>query len=451
MPERALAGHQPFYRQEDIDEQDRITHPGQDIRRTEEKREDKAPEAQAFQKSKREDAAVQESPLGEKSAAKAPAGRSMMKNNRAAGSFLVFIASIFLFICAVSIFVAKESYSANWSDLRKGYIDTHVHLDCGRIPDVENREKIKAKRYRLAGANLISKMSRAGVAKAIVMPPPQVVDYEISVGILDLSDGVRRFKRRLFLAEGGKVLNPLIHSYLKEDITPMILEAFEKRAQDLADAGVVAFGELSILHLSFRDGHPFSEVAADHPMLLVLADVSARTGIPIDIHMEAVPDRMKIPEGFNRISRENPSILHSNIVQFESLLSHNRDAKIVWQHIGWDNTGHMTVKRVRRLLKAHPNLYLGLRVEAPIRRKMGLPMHNTIVDGEGRIKKKWLDLFKEHPDRFVIGSDEFIGVQGEDRAHPQSFKETWAMVDQLPTYLSKKIGRDNAARIYRLE
>ncbi|MEE8360121.1 MAG: amidohydrolase family protein [Candidatus Omnitrophota bacterium] len=374
----------------------------------------------------------------------------MTKSNRAAGPVLIFIASMFLFICAVSIFVAKESYSANWSDLRKGYIDTHIHLDCGRIPDVENRDEIKAKRYRLAGANLISQMSRVGVVKAIVMPPPQVVGYEISVGILDLSDGVRRFRKRLFLAEGGKVLNPLIHSYLKEDITPMILEAFDKRAQDLVDAGIVAFGELSILHLSFRDGHPFSEVAADHPMLLVLADVSARTGIPIDIHMEAVPNRMKTPDGLNRISIENPSFLHPNIEQFEALLSYNRDTKIVWQHIGWDNTGYMTVKLVRRLINTHPNLYIALRVEAPIRRKMGLPMYNMIVDGEGKIKKEWLDLFKEYPERFVIGSDEFIGVQGEERAHPQSFEETWAMIDQLPEHLAEKIGRANAARIYNL-
>ncbi|MFH1753266.1 MAG: hypothetical protein ABH875_03690, partial [Candidatus Omnitrophota bacterium] len=260
-----------------------------------------------------------------------------MESRRVAGTIFCIIAIPLLLTCTVLILLAKEAYSDDQLFLEKNYIDTHMHLDCGRIPDVDNRQAIRTRRYELAAANLIDRMNRMGVAKSILLPPPQIIGQEPTVSIIDLADGVEKFKKRLFLAEGGIVLNPLINSYLEEDITPELLEAFEKRAQDLANAGVVAFGELSVLHLSFREGHPFSEAPADHPMFLVLADVSARTGIPIDIHMEAVPNRMKLPDGFDRLSSDNPSVLHPNIESFERLLSHNRDAKIVWQHIGWDN------------------------------------------------------------------------------------------------------------------
>jgi len=33
---------------------------------------------------------------------------------------------------------------------------------------------------------------------------------------------------------------------------------------------------------------------------------------------------------------------------------------------------------------------------------------------------------------------------------PQSFEETWSLMDQLPEHLARKIGRENAARVYRM-
>lgn len=55
--------------------------------------------------------------------------------------------------------------------------------------------------------------------------------------------------------------------------------------------------------------------------------------MPIDIHMEAVPDDMPLPLGLN--PSHNPGILKANISAFERLLSHNRKAKIIWAHAGW--------------------------------------------------------------------------------------------------------------------
>lgn len=77
-------------------------------------------------------------------------------------------------------------------------------------------------------------------------------------------------------------------------------------------------------------------------------------------------------------------------------------------------------------------------------------MPNRIVDAEWKIKPEWLQLFKEFPDRFVIGTDEFFGIPGRSQRAPQSFEETWRILAQLPSYLANKIGSENALHIYRL-
>jgi predicted TIM-barrel fold metal-dependent hydrolase len=170
--------------------------------------------------------------------------------------------------------------------------------------------------------------------------------------------------------------------------------------------------------------------------------------------MEAVPEDMDLPEAFHKISPNNPPILHANIPAFERLLAHNKKAKIVWQHIGWDNTGYMTIELLRRLLTAHPNLYLALRVEERQYDMTGRPIPNRIVDENRRIRPEWLKFISNFPDRFMIGTDNFFGaaIYGPGgQALPQTMKETWSVVDQLPPELAKKVGRGNAARVYNIE
>ncbi|MBI4532713.1 MAG: hypothetical protein HY711_02105, partial [Candidatus Melainabacteria bacterium] len=106
---------------------------------------------------------------------------------------------------------------------------------------------------------------------------------------------------------------------------------------------------------------------------------------------------------------------------------------------------------LHRLLKAHANLFLALRVEERTLTMGGSPMPNRVVDSQWQIKKEWLELFEQFPDRFVIGSDEFFGIPGKSRRSPQSFEETWSTLKQLPTPLQDKIGRQNALKIYGLD
>jgi len=331
--------------------------------------------------------------------------------------------------------------------VERGYIDTHVHLF-----GTYRRGGAIITDYAAAADNLIAHMDRFGVAKALVMSPPQtpwvttnIPDYK------DLSEVVKNHSDRLYLVAGGGVLNPLIHTYKASEVTSKVRAQFEEEAENLISVGAKAFGEMAALHLSFNPKHPFEEVSPDHPLFLLLADIAARHNVPIDLHMEAVPNDMDTPPGFDRRSKNNPPTLRANISGLERLLGHNPDARIVWQHIGWDNTGHMTVDLLRRLLEAHPNLYLALRVEKRETTVAGSPMPNRIVDGNWQIRPEWMEFLSDFPDRFMVGSDEFLRSPGKRQLKSQSFEETWPILDQLPPDLARKVGHDNAARIYNLD
>ncbi len=195
----------------------------------------------------------------------------------------------------------------------------------------------------------------------------------------------------------------------------------------------------------------FSLSAPDQPRHRHILGGDARRGAPIDLHMEAVERRVPVPDNLARSCTANPPTLEPTIPALERLLAHNREARIVWQHIGWDNTGQMTLALLERLLAAHPNLYLALRVEARANQMASNePMANRIVDGNFKVRPEWLSFITAHADRLVIGADDFISPSDGDARGSQSFDETWSILDQLPTEIARKVGRDNARRLYNL-
>jgi predicted TIM-barrel fold metal-dependent hydrolase len=361
------------------------------------------------------------------------------------------------------------------------YVDTHMHLNGlyrekgrqsakgvrgGRLgrgqggPVVMQGERSQAhkeqsagrfvKDYETAADNLIAEMNRLGVAKALIMPPPQIPGQTNAPDYQDLLPAVKKYPRRLILIAGGDVLNRLIHGTKASEVTPELKAQFKNEAEKLIGAGAKGFGEMAALHFSFEPRHVFEETSPAHPLFFLLADIAAEFNLAIDLHMEAVPQDMDLPAGFERVSDKNPRRLKENILALERLLDHNKNARIVWQHIGWDNTGYMTIELLGRLLKAHPNLYLGFKVIEGKFSVSGAPMPNRPVDRKGRIRPEWVKFISDFPDRFVIGGDEFVGIPGLTAQMPLSFKETWAFLEQLPPYLARKVGCDNAARVYNL-
>ncbi len=360
-----------------------------------------------------------------------------------------FIALAVLAALAIFGHPGAQIASAAEETSAKGYVDVHMHLD-GSYMEGGPGSGRPARDYESAADHLIEMMNRAGVEKAIVMPPPQGPKQRGGYTYQELLGAVQKYPGRLVLAAGGGELSPLIFGSDPKSVSPKLKEEFEQKAQGIIADGAKAFGEMAALHFSFGPQHPFKETAPDHPLFLLLADIAAQHNLAIDLHMEAVPEDQSLPRNLAGRSSANPATIRANLPAFERLLAHNRKARIVWQHIGWDNTGYLTPELLRRLLNAHSNLYLAIKV---VRNEFEpFRAGNDLVDPDLRLKPEWKKLMSDFSDRFVVGADEFVGIPDKTRRKgPPSFEDTWTVLAQLPADLRLKIGRSNALRIYNLK
>ncbi len=314
--------------------------------------------------------------------------------------------------------------------------------------------------FAAAAATAVATMDAAGIDISLVMPPPFVAakaasplgyDHEELSAWLATEPDRNRFG---FIAGGG-TLQPILEATCPtpestdpdcSPLTPEVEADFVAQANAVADAGAAAFGELAALHFSLFDGHSFEQVRPDHDLLMRLADIAAARGMPLDLHMEAVVADMPTPGPLLALSSQNPPTVSENVTKLEALLAHNRAARIVWAHIGWDNTGQMTTTLLRDLLLHHSNLYLQLKVVA----QEGIQStENRPVDASGALKAEWVSLVQEFPDRFVMGADEFYGIAGKTPARPPSAASTRAALGQLPADVARRVGMDNVLAVYR--
>ena len=93
----------------------------------------------------------------------------------------------------------------------------------------------------------------------------------------------------------------------------------------------------------------------------------------------------------------------------------------------------------RRLLQAHPNLYMEIKFDP------GFPGKDPpIVDG--KLKPEWLKLYQDFPDRFIIGSDQHFDPPATvPLARSQ---QNALLLNQFPAELRQKIAIDNPTRLY---
>jgi hypothetical protein len=286
-------------------------------------------------------------------------------------------------------------------------------------------------------------MPTENAAKVIFMPSPFALDQPKRFDDEVLIAAEKDHRDKFAFLGGGGTLNIMIQqSVMSGDSGPEIQKKFKERAEQIMSDGASGFGEMTPEHFAMNSAGFYEYAPADHPLFLLLLDVSAEHGgLPISMHMEAVPQPMPLPTGLP--SPPNPPQLRDNIPAFERLLAHNPKGNVVWAHEGWDNTGYRTVELSRRLLKAHPNLYMELKTDPT------QPGMNTILTngGAGTIKPEWLKLFKDFPDRFVIGSDQ---VYPEPANQPQHWASSVTILNQLPDGLRRKIGIENTMRLYHL-
>lgn len=329
-------------------------------------------------------------------------------------------------------------------------IDTHAHLVPGGPGSVRadyHKGFVGAARVALA------EMERTGFALSLLMPPPQRHDDWNRYDYLDFLEVIRANPGRFAFLGGGALLNSLILKAAAEGrVDEDDRRLFVANAERILRDGAVGFGELAAEHYGlgrFAAVHPYESVAPDHELFLLLADIAARHDVPIDLHLELIPQDMPLPSRPALKKPPNPKFLKANLEAFERLLAHNRGARIVWCHAGWDLTGTRDIPAMRRLLNRHPNLYMSLKIAE----KIGMPRSRPL-DGDGRLKEAWLELFRDFPDRFMIGTDAFHNGGDNWGGGPTPagglVDLPVRLVAQLPPELARAIGHENARRVYKL-
>ena len=319
------------------------------------------------------------------------------------------------------------------------YIDAHNHLSGG--PGIRSD-------FPGAVHNALAEMDKLGIRKIFIMPPPFSPGHR---GLFDLDDLIsfaKEYPARIAVLGGGGSLNVMIHQAGKSDlVSPELIARFEKKADEIISKGAVGFGEFAVEHFSFNYDHPYESVPADHPLFLLLADLAAKYNAPIDIHMEAIPKNIPLPDRIIlKRSVNNPKTLKENLSAFERLLAHNPKTKIIWAHVGWCNTGFRTPALCRELFIRHPNLFMSFKLSPE-----SVSETRPISEDKKTIKPEWLQLIKDFPDRFIIGTDQFYVAPGARPIGPQKTETTKHLMTLLPPELARQIGLENPIRIFNLK
>lgn len=319
-------------------------------------------------------------------------------------------------------------------------IDTHVHF-----------ESVPSMYFEGSRKTALAEMDQRQIAMSLLMSPPRAsLNGKINHDVEELLFAAKEQPDRFAVLGGGGSLTIMINDTPADSVSESVRQKFRQRAERILAQGAVGFGEMFIQHLSLPamgKGHAYENVPADHPLLLLLADIAAEHDVPIDMHFDMVPHDMPLPQPLMSHSPPNPPMLQANQAAFERLLAHNRKAKIVWSHVGFEPMQTRGPQVVAEMLQVNPNLYMSFRLNR------GGPARSMALDGDGKLKAGWVDLVRQFPDRFMLGSDAFYapGNSVSRGATSQGLDNLRALVDQLPPELGRQVASENAIRLYKLK
>src|SRR5437667_12027917 len=220
---------------------------------------------------------------------------------------------------------AATSRTANLTPASLPYIDAHTHI------------------YQLdpegAVTLILSAMERLNGAKAFIQTEPYGPDNRARWDAEMILPAIKKHPAKLAVLGGGGTLNPmLLEAYRTGNAGPEARRQFREPAEALLNQGVVGFGEWSIEHRSLPQSpvKDYEYAPADSPMMLLLADIAAEHNVPVDLHMEALPETIPTPAEYGP---PNPLELHGNITPVQRLLSPQPRAKLIRAQAGPDNIG----------------------------------------------------------------------------------------------------------------
>ena len=143
---------------------------------------------------------------------------------------------------------------------------------------------------------------------------------------------------------------------------------------------------------------PTVYVSPDTPLWLSLVDLSAQYHVPISFHF--VPDDTAANAAFER------------------MLNHNKNATVIWAHLGFNN---MPLNRtaLNDFLLRYPNMYFDTAGIQNMQNPLPQPNSNwarlTGQSYNGRLNEEWAPFFETWNTRILFGSDAGGGSNGLER------------------------------------
>jgi cytosine/adenosine deaminase-related metal-dependent hydrolase len=282
--------------------------------------------------------------------------------------------------------------------------------------------------FRLGSDEVIKAMDEAGISIAVFMPVPNS-GRSRRRGVSEdfYADAAAASSGRIAAFYGGNELNQEFMNTPADKVSTEQKERLRKRVAEILSRGrYKGIGELGPRHIAWDPGQYEIDYPADHPLMLLVADLAAEYGLPMDVHLEATAE---------------------SLPRFERLLAHNGNAKIIWAHAGWSNTGLGTPELMRRLMARYPNLYSSVKF-APLRNLTAEGRKAALIDDKGTLAPAWKSLFEEFSERFVVGTDVKLGEQGQSYGKVEG---TRGLLARLSDSAAKRIAYENAMSLLGLK
>jgi len=144
-------------------------------------------------------------------------------------------------------------------------------------------------------------------------------------------------------------------------------------------------------------------------------------------------DQARAPE-FARIvdfARRHRLWLHAHCDEeaLRTIFDLDPEARVIWAHSGFS----VPTGRLGDWMRRHPNL-------------MGELSYRNDITEDGRLSPGWALLFREHPDRFLLGSDAWVNSRWTQFDEIMAYYRGW--LAQLPPEIARKIAHENGERIF---
>jgi len=150
-------------------------------------------------------------------------------------------------------------------------------------------------------------------------------------------------------------------------------------------------GEFILRHYAYsnfgKQGGGDVDLPVDSYLMHRIAKVGSKYNVPVLIHLEAEPDKVK---------------------EMARLLETERGTKFIWAH----NCGRSSAGQIREFLTRYPNLMCDLGGMTATRQggygrywPKKTPWIHLIEDGSGKLFPEMIALYEEFPDRFLLGTD----------------------------------------------